>query len=283
MTVLDWWRLLCVSSLLNLALWSWAATRLRRRGPQLRPELRRARRWQLLLAGGYVLGCGFRSFLPRADVQRIALVDSVLSTVMVGRWVATVAELCFALQWALLIREYARDSRARGALLIGGALVPLIVFAELSSWAAVLSANFLGNAIEQSTWAFCSVLILISLMLIRPRAARPARAFVSLLIVLSAAFLIFMSSVDIPMYVTRWLADEAVGKQYLAWSEGLRDAAARVYVTFELAAWRGERLWMALYFSIGVWISIALSLAPELELATVSEPQAAAGRLLEPQ
>src|SRR3569833_2630333 len=42
-----------------------------------------------LLCAGYVFGCAFRSFLPRADVQRICLFDTWLSSVFVGRTVAT--------------------------------------------------------------------------------------------------------------------------------------------------------------------------------------------------
>jgi len=53
----------------------------------------------LLLCAAYVFGCAFRSFLPRADVQRICLFDTWLSSVVVGRTVATVAEICFAVQW----------------------------------------------------------------------------------------------------------------------------------------------------------------------------------------
>src|SRR5215469_3152007 len=52
-----------------------------------------------LLSSVYVLGCAFRSLLPRADVERICLFNTWLSSVLVGRSVATVAELCFAVQW----------------------------------------------------------------------------------------------------------------------------------------------------------------------------------------
>ncbi len=43
----------------------------------------------LLLCAAYVFGCAFRSVLPRADVQRICLFDTWLSSVVVGRSVAT--------------------------------------------------------------------------------------------------------------------------------------------------------------------------------------------------
>src|SRR5215467_8816375 len=104
----------------------------------------------LLLCAAYVFGCAFRSFLPRADVQRICLVDSWLSSVLVGRSAATVAELCFAAQWALLLGEFARDAGDRLAAGVARAIVPIIAIAETSSWTAVLTTCFLWNALENS-------------------------------------------------------------------------------------------------------------------------------------
>ena len=59
----------------------------------------------VLLCAAYVFGCAFRSILPRADVQRIALFDTWLSSVFVGRSVATIAEVCFVIQWAIVLRQ----------------------------------------------------------------------------------------------------------------------------------------------------------------------------------
>src|ERR1700758_1841160 len=59
----------------------------------------------LLLCAAYVFGCAFRSVLPRADVQRICLFDHWTSSVFVGRSVATVAEVCFVAQWAIILAQ----------------------------------------------------------------------------------------------------------------------------------------------------------------------------------
>jgi hypothetical protein len=40
--------------------------------------------------------------------------------------------------------------------------------------------------------------------------------------------------------------------------EGLRDVSTRWVVTHDLAEWKEEMLWMSLYFSAGVWASLAL-------------------------
>src|SRR5262249_10564801 len=98
-----WWGALCALSVFNLCCWRVSAAALKQRGASVEPGLSQFQWWQLLLSAVYVLGCGFRSVLPRADVQRIGLIDSWMSSVMVGRSVATVAELCFMAQWALLL------------------------------------------------------------------------------------------------------------------------------------------------------------------------------------
>src|SRR5260370_41199028 len=113
----------------------------------------------LLLCAAYVFGCAFRSVLARADVQRIVLFDTWLSSVAVGRSVATVAEVCFAAQWALVLHLLARLTKADTARNIAKTVVPLILLAEGCSWYAVITTNFAGNAIENSLWAVAFLLI----------------------------------------------------------------------------------------------------------------------------
>ena len=74
---------------------------LRRRAGVLSHESYSTCRAQLLLSAFYVFGCAFRSALPVFDVPRITLFNTWLSSVAVGRSVATIAEVCFVAQWAL--------------------------------------------------------------------------------------------------------------------------------------------------------------------------------------
>jgi hypothetical protein len=222
-------------------------------------------RWQLVLSAVFVFGCGFRSVLPRADVQRIGLIDTWLSSVLVGRSVATAAELCFMAQWALLLRSAAREVGSPIGLAVSRLVVPLIAVAEVCSWFAVLTTCYLGNAIEESIWALTAGLLVVSCLIlwIRSRAAR--RPFLAAVLVLGTLYVAFMCTVDIPMYVTRWQADEASGRAYLAIGQGIVDAWSRRVVTFSWAEWRPEMPWMTLYFSVCVWWSLALVHAPRLE------------------
>src|SRR4029078_8832746 len=88
----------------------------------------------LLLCAAYVFGCAFRSFLPRADVQRICLFDTWLSSVVVGRSVATVAEIALTAQWAIILHQLGTVTGAETALIAAWVIVPLILIAECFSW-----------------------------------------------------------------------------------------------------------------------------------------------------
>ncbi|PSO14264.1 hypothetical protein [Bradyrhizobium sp. MOS003] len=212
----------------------------------------------LLLCAGYVFGCAFRSFLPRADVQRICLFDTWLSSVVVGRTVATVAELCFVAQWAIILHQLGKMTGAETAMNIALVIVPIIVIAEGFSWYAVVTTNFLYNAIENSLWAVTFFLAGIALCRLMPEFQGVVRWALMSGIVGIACFLAFLVTVDVPMYLSRWRAGHAEGNRFLGFLEGLHDVSTRWVVTHDIAHWKGELTWMFLYFSAAVWSSLAL-------------------------
>src|SRR5262249_1885004 len=108
--VVFWWSALSAVGATNLVAWAWVSRMVRRHRAAIPPDIAAQRRWQIVLCGLYVAGCALRSFFPKADVQRICLVDSIWSSVLVGRSIATIAELSFVAQWTLLLSEYARET-----------------------------------------------------------------------------------------------------------------------------------------------------------------------------
>src|SRR6266851_5138734 len=224
-----WWGLLTVVSAANIAVWFVLYRQLHGQpagglGSTSGIEL------MLILCAAYVFGCAFRSLLPRADVQRICLFDTWLSSVVVGRSVATVAEICFAAQWAIILHQLGTMTGADTTLNAAWVIVPLIVIAECFSWYAVLTTNYLGNAIA---------------------------------IIGIAGYLAFLVTIDVPMYLSRWRV--ADGSKLLRPLEGFRDVSTRWVVTHDFAEWKGEIAWMSLYFSAAVWASLALCVFYSLE------------------
>lgn len=259
---LVWWAGLCAVSLLNISAWAASAARVRRRKASLHPEVWDFARWQLLLSAGYVLGCAYRSVLPVFDVQRQCLFDTWLSSVMVGRSVATFAELCFAAQWALLLRSAATQADNRLARNVSTALVPLILVAELCSWHAVLTTSNFGHVLEESIWGLCAAGVALSLLVVRPRCPAALRPLLLLCSAVGLGYVAFMFSVDVPMYWARWVADEAAGRHYFSVAQGIIDASTRWVVSHRWEDWKSEVTWMTLYFSLAVWLSIGVVHAP---------------------
>ena len=213
---------------------------------------------QLLLSGVYVGVCGFRSLFPRVDLERRCLWDSWLSTIMLGRTSATIAELCFALQCALFVQ---RLSAITGLASLGvGAhiFVPVAFFAELVCWYAVLSLNHVGHAIEETLWALLMLLLAVAF----GKAAFAAHG--TLRMMLTTGVLVYGTGAaltmafDVRMYLRRWRLHPA--GQRLTLVTGLRDCRQRRHPTLAWEDWREEAPWMTLYFSFGVWTSLAMVL-----------------------
>lgn len=241
-----WWCFLAVVSVINIVLWLQLRTQVGGGEPLV---------W---LSAAYVFGCAFRSFLPRADVQRICLFDTWLSSVLVGRSVATLAELCFAAQWAIVLNELGKVTHSDTAKNIARMIVPLIALAECCSWYAVISTNFLGNVLENSLWAATFVLIAIALARLAASFRGVVQGVLAATAIGVAFYVAFMAMIDVPMYAARWQAELASAAPPLGFLAGLHDLATRWIVTRDFAAWRDEIPWMSLYFSVAVWTSIAL-------------------------
>jgi len=258
-----WWALLTLVSSGNIALWFLLYGR---SYTQPTGSLHSAAdvKLMLFLCAAYVFGCAFRSILPRADVQRICLFDTWLSSVVIGRSVATVAEVCFAAQWAIVLRHLGGIAGADTTLNAAWAIVPLIVVAQCCSWYGVLTTNYLANAIENSIWAVAFFVVGVGLCRLLPEFDGLLHVALVVGIIGIAGYLAFLMTIDVPMYVNRWRDAPAAGAKVLRPLEGLRDASTRWVVTHDLAHWKDEIAWMSLYFSAAVWASLALCLVYSL-------------------
>ncbi|MGQ0653390.1 MAG: hypothetical protein ACT4P4_14170 [Betaproteobacteria bacterium] len=239
---------------MNVVAWSLSARMLDARRASFSPDEYARRRIVLGLAAVYVLGCAFRSVLPMVDVPRLCLHETPLSRIFAGRSVATVSELAFAAQWALLMAE-------AGAVRAARAVVPLIVVAEILSWLAVLTTNDFFHAAENSTWTLTAALAAGFLATRRPLEGVAGRRVIAASLAIAAAYVLFMVTYVVPMYVLRW--QQAV--EYMSLAQGLREVLAPCRVERDWALWRADAAWLTPYFTLAVWMSIALALVPSLK------------------
>ena len=262
-----WWLALVAVAVVNAVAWGVSARVLERRIAGFPPALQRSRRVLLWLAAGYVAGCAFRSVLPMVDVPRICLYASPVSYIAVGRTVATLAELCLAAQFALLLREAGSAARMPAVMASAAAIVPLIALAEVFSWSAVLTTNNLLHAFENSLWAITALLVMAGFAAARGRLVRRSRRLIDAVLVAGAVYVAYMAWADVPMYVARWRADVAAGEPTLSLAAGLAEVLRPCVPAGDWAAWRDDVTWLTLYFSLAVWISIALPHCPPFAAA----------------
>jgi hypothetical protein len=107
-----------------------------------------------------------------------------------------------------------------------------------------------------------AALLVVGMIAIWPRCTATQRRLLAAGCAAGVTYVAFMMFVDVPMYLSRWLADEAIGRHYMGIADGLRDVSSRWVVSHRWEDWKSEMLWMALYFSVAVWISISLIHAP---------------------
>lgn len=256
-----WWAALATLALGNLGFWAYASVAFVRRRTTA-PRAQAARLPHLYLSAGVVLGTAFLFLVPRVAMRRLVLVDTWLSSALVGRCVESLVELCFVVQWSLLLSEMARAERSIFARHIAHSILPLAAVAQGFAWFAVATRNPMGLALEQAVWALMASATAVALAELWRRTFKPLRSFLALTVVLCMAFAAYASLIDIPLHIARFRADEATPHVYLEFAQGLYDAATNYVVARDFGFFREQRGWPSFAANIVVWLSIALMHAP---------------------
>lgn len=230
----------------------------------------------LYLSSIYVIVCAIRAIWPRKDVDRICFFDQSINTVIVGRSIATIAELCFVKQLSLVlgqvINKYNFGINPKSFIFTSfyAYYVPFIFIAECCSWTGVATKCQIWNAIEESIWMITGLHMTISYLLIYLQENIPNkdRRQLAIFICAGLGFVIFMCFIDIPMYVERWYIDTYIDNiQYLPLSEGIIDLMECKQIIHDFSIWWEDIPWMTGYFSVGVWISISFINIPIIDHA----------------
>lgn len=218
---------------------------------------------QLALSGVYVLVCAYRSVLPRVDLERLVVVDTHLSSIFLGRSAATVAEICFALQLGLVVHQLGLHAGLPWVQQAAWAIPVFMVVAQAFCWHSVLTLNHITQAVESMLWAAGFTWMAALLVVIALDSSGWVQYLAFFGILCSVAFVAYVAGVDAPMYWRRYHLGRARGQVYMRLDHGARDAWQRRVRSGNWAAWRADALWLTPYFSVGVWISMALVWVPE--------------------
>ena len=245
-----WWRILSGFATFNIILWVILLFTVDSSKPYIW--------WQLIFSGIFTFVCGFRSYFPRICLERYCLFDSFFSSIVLGRSLATIAEVSFAFQVALLVHEM---GAATGILWVQNLFFPIILLltiAQVFCWASVFTLNHLGHAIEESIWAFTFALVGVSMAFCLHRLDGLWYNVVLSGTVACSLYVLFMVIVDIPMYVKRLKKGKLNGDHSMDLWNGLKDALTRRVATRDWKIWKPEVAWLSGYFTFGVWVSLLM-------------------------
>lgn len=259
-----WWNCLRNISITNMLLWFWTYQ------IHKNSELEHRTYSQICLSAVYVLVCAYRSIYPRVDLERYCLFDSHLSSIFLGRLAATIAEICYSYQFALLLSQLAEIFEGKEIIwlikITSDFLVPMITVAQLCCWRAVLTLDFRWHIIEESIWAIASFLIFSSFCSVIMIALNQVRCccqddviFISITgSIFSIAYLGFMVVLDIPMYINKQKENRAKRIHGSKQNGRCTNIWSQRKTTEDWKVWREEAPWLTGYFSLAVWISISL-------------------------
>ncbi|MEY8203824.1 MAG: hypothetical protein RPR40_02010 [Bermanella sp.] len=246
------WKILSVFSLINIGAWGWVFWQ--------QSHMHIDVYYQAFLSAIYVLVCAFRTFYPRIDLERYCLHDSPLSSIALGRSCATLAEICFSLQWAMMLHGLGVFMQSTWVIMVAYLIVPAIVIAQIFCWYATLTLKHFWHGMEESVWVLTIALTIPCLFVgyLELSGAYKVGMLVGILACIGGLYI--MLWMDIPMYLARAKQGKIHGINYLSVSLGIQDAIQRRVATSDWSVWKKEIVWMSSYFTLGVWLSIAMML-----------------------
>jgi len=266
-----WWIIICAGSIVTLTL---LAQRLATVGKEKDVYAQK----MTYCAAAFVVGCAVRSIWPRIDVERICFWDSRISVTFVGRSFATVAEICFAAQFSMIIGHLAKEINFHKTQKVSNVFFWTICVAQCCCWMGVTTKRQLWHGIEESIWAGTAAGIAICNAVLYSHIRHTgktsfifergdlgyAKRYLVFCFLFCVAYVIFMIKVDVPMYMNRYWEDQARhgGALYLWVSEGLLSNLSCDKVSKSMSDWTPEMPWMTGYFLGATCFSLWLSWGP---------------------
>ena len=218
----------------------------------------------------FVIVCAIRSIWPRCDSNKLCFYNNIISSPLLGRGLATIAEISFStllvLITSIIIKDVGNSSRLNLNWLnmYNWLLVPLIIIAQVCSWSGIITTDSLWNALEESIWAFFGIskaiiysIIYFTILFrtIKSSKILHLQSIIPFIIAISLMYFYFMVTVDIPMYISR---SKFHNGKYLNLKDGISDLSVCRKVSKSMKDWKEDIPWLSLYFSIAVWISLGV-------------------------
>jgi len=289
--VYNWWKFMSVASVVNIALYAKVLLSKDHGSGKSTRSYNTSMKW---LALPYVLQCAWRSFWPEVYNDRFVLWDCWMSSVFIGRGLATIGEITWIFQVGLAMMRANMEIK----LLKGGernqltwvesavnycsmASIAMCILAEFFCNHGMFVENYFYNVIETTLWTLalgilipCCVYLLHELQTISDQYSKgittvdvsQTRLYLIMMFLVCVAFVIELCQDHIPMCYRMWKLKEAAGTPDRDLLEGIKSSMFDRIPTATWEHWENDWFWMASYFSAGVWTSIFMATGPRIHI-----------------
>jgi hypothetical protein len=220
------------------------------------------------LALVFVIVCAIRSIWLRNDTEKICFFKSGMSTPMLGRFLATISEICFIIILIIVFKTIIQDTGGNKCLtMLVNIILPIIIIAEVLSWIGCITKRYLWNASEETAWTISGIIFLIvSIVLYINNKHNPTYStFLIVFMISCLLYVIYMITTDVPMYIKQEKKANMIRKQKgkvrstmtcKKFIKKFKKFGKCQKVSKSYEDWSSEMCWMTGYFTIGVWCCI---------------------------
>ena len=284
----QWWVTLFSIATFNIAVYT-AITKCYYSSFSTDAAVKAYQQFMLAVCGPYVFVCAYRSYMPAQYPLRYVWFDTPLSSILLVRSLAAIAEMCFVAQIAKALsfieNQVNETNQSWGScwhFLCQSAAVAMVVIifvAQCFSFAGTITKSNKWYALEEFNWGLAFAVgmpffFVLSYQVFQLRREAGTRWTCSCNAIVYAvgmsafciAYVPYMFITDAPEYWQRYQDQLAEGFEFLGFWVGVKDAALTRHRTHKEEVWEYATVWQTAYFSGAVWISLLLSLAPKLEV-----------------
>ncbi|OLP95273.1 hypothetical protein AK812_SmicGene22640 [Symbiodinium microadriaticum] len=279
---LAWYSFLCSMALLNLCLAFLFLLRCGKPSEDARPYWYRfSLRW---LGAVYILVVAYRSVFPADYPHRYVFWDNMMSSILIHRACATVEELAWVLQIAII-----QSFCAAQDLLLVTRLSLLCLFDAVARLMTRVDPKQVHDekSYQETCWAIAFAIglpVYVHLLFATYRRSQechckkqPAEVgreatcgcftglhFAIALTIFCLGYVPYMAAVDVPSYWEAYDVQKLEGIEPNGFKQGVWNAFTYREQTRALSSWQSNLLWKTVYFTLGPWLSLAMMTAPVL-------------------
>jgi hypothetical protein len=180
----------------------------------------------------YIFINAYRATFPIIHLNNTCLF--AYSSPFVERSLSTIAEIVFTIQ---IINLFELSNKYRIYVLTH------IYIAEIYCWFGIISGNQYWHVCEEGIWCYCAIILLLWL---KYETELNLRFNKEILKKFLTGYIIYMCLYDIPLYIR----NSNVEKTQIFICEN---------ISADYNIWKSTLIWMTGYFTIGSWVSLAIS------------------------